>query len=61
MTANIPQAQQLTAEIINDADLAALTNAAQELARSTVFQIIRLIVVPFEEKPAQSFSAKQER
>jgi len=29
--------------------------------RSTVFQTIRLIVVPFEEKPAQSFSAKQER
>jgi len=29
--------------------------------RSTVFQTIRLIVVPFEEKPAHSFSAKQER
>jgi hypothetical protein len=36
MTANIPKAQQLTAEVINDADLAALTNAARELAQSDI-------------------------
>jgi hypothetical protein len=29
--------------------------------RSTVFRTIRLIAVPFEGKPAESFSGKRER
>ena len=29
--------------------------------RGTVFQTIRLIAVPFEGKPAESFSGKRER
>jgi hypothetical protein len=29
--------------------------------RSTVFPTIRLIVIPFDRKPAESFSAKRER
>jgi hypothetical protein len=28
--------------------------------RSTVFRTIRLMVIPLEEKPAESFSAKRE-
>jgi hypothetical protein len=36
MTANIAKSQQLTAETINDADLAALTNAARDLAQSDI-------------------------
>jgi hypothetical protein len=36
MTAKPPKDQQLTAEAINDADLAALTNLARELAQSDI-------------------------